>query len=612
MTQHTSPAIKIKLLLALLISLTAIGLAGYYAYGSFKSLLASVNTLSKPTHSVTILQNVMNNMLDADATMRNYLLTPEDSVLQQYLDGMEAIQYNLNDLRKLSTFQQSPESIDSLTYLFQDKADLMYELATLKKSPDYQNPASKAMSQISSNLSNDDVTLEPIIIDESAPAIKPQADPHSTITNDKIKKKNDGKKKGGWFAKKDKDEQIQPQLPVVKIEDTSSMKNSVTDVTLDYALATSPALDVSDVRKVLKEVNDEQLNYNRQVTTSEKKIIERDKIIMQSIKDIIQRVQYDEEQTIQAQLSGAKEKARTSSEIILLISIGALLTGLIFFAFILADINRSNKYKLQLEESRHQAEQLAIAKEEFLATMSHEIRTPLNAVIGFSEQLAQTPLQSSQKNYLKAVQNAGTHLLNTVNDILNLSKIEAGKLVLEKNPFILKDVIEEIASILSIKAQEKNLVLEYATDGLCESYVLGDAFRIKQILYNLVGNAIKFTETGTVKINCRGKQHPHEIEYQIEIADTGIGIPRDKLHAIFENFIQANLIGGRKYEGTGLGLSIAKKLTELMNGEIYVSSKEQIGSVFTVYIRLQPAPAKSIDEIKRYNSPEPASLKGIE
>ena len=278
---------------------------------------------------------------------------------------------------------------------------------------------------------------------------------------------------------------------------------------------------------------------------------------------------------------------------------------------ILIDIKRSNRYKVQLIEARNKAEYLAKAKEEFLANMSHEIRTPLNAIIGFSEQLENTSLKTSQRKYLRAVSNAGAHLLNTVNDILDLSKIEAGKLAIDEQPFVMKDVIEEIASILEIKAQEKGLQLNTFIYDNSDEWVVGDPFRVKQILYNITGNAIKFTEKAFVEIKCEGIKGKNTIDYRITITDSGIGIPADKLESIFESFEQAEKSTSRKYGGTGLGLSISKKIAELLNGKITVTSEDGKGSAFTVLLPMRIASSKEKDIIDK-GAGKKSDLHGLE
>ncbi len=245
----------------------------------------------------------------------------------------------------------------------------------------------------------------------------------------------------------------------------------------------------------------------------------------------------------------------------------------------------------ELAVTRDAAIKASTVKTEFLASMSHEIRTPLNAIIGMGELLRETPLTRVQKRYVGVFKKAGEALLALVNDILDLSKIEAEQLVLEKVPFNLRTLIEETADIHALRADEKNLELLCHIGTEVPTHVKGDAARLRQILLNLVGNAIKFTQKGEVVVKVSSNpdmSDPCRLLFSIE--DTGIGIPADKIATIFDSFSQADSSTTRHYGGTGLGLTISKRLVELMGGWIRAESVEGKGSVFSFAISLESAP----------------------
>jgi PAS domain S-box-containing protein len=254
----------------------------------------------------------------------------------------------------------------------------------------------------------------------------------------------------------------------------------------------------------------------------------------------------------------------------------------------LSDISQRKIAEEEMKRARSLAEQASRTKSEFLANMSHEIRTPLNGIIGMTELVMMSPLEEDQKERLEAIKFSGESLLDIINDILDLSKIEARKLELDFVQFSLRGVIEKVLRPMSSKTAQKNLELILDISNGVPDYYTGDPVRLRQILFNLIGNAIKFTEKGEIKLEVRLKtESDNKRELEFFIIDTGIGIPGDKMHNLFKSFSQADSSTSRKFGGTGLGLSISKSLVEMMNGAISVESIPDKGSVFKFNIWLE-------------------------
>ena len=263
-----------------------------------------------------------------------------------------------------------------------------------------------------------------------------------------------------------------------------------------------------------------------------------------------------------------------------------------------ADITERRRRAKDLENAMREAESANLAKSQFLANMSHEIRTPLNAILGFTEVLLRDRVPRAElEEHLQTIQGSGRHLLNLINDILDISKIEADKMTVESIPCSPQHILSDVVSVLRVGAVEKGIRLDYRWESAIPETITSDSYRLKQLLMNLVGNAIKFTDQGSVLIVARVENLDDDAELVIEVRDTGIGIPPEKLEAIFSPFVQADETVTRRYGGTGLGLTICKKIVEALGGSLTLTSTVGQGTTFS--IRVPTGEISQINELEK-------------
>ena len=337
-------------------------------------------------------------------------------------------------------------------------------------------------------------------------------------------------------------------------------------------------------RSILNKAITEAAANERSLIQKEFQIYRTDLELSQKMRSII--AGFEREMAQKVQLDNANQ--RLAMQRTTRLAGGALLLGLlivIFFTFMISkDYWKVQRYREQLEEEKKYSEFLLKSREQLIFTVSHDLRTPLNTISGYSELMEHSGLSGKQLNYLKNVRSASGYVENLVNDLLDYSKLEAGRVNLEQVPFILSNLIRETSLHFREVNSKKEVELQLEIDENLEKPIVSDPFRIRQILTNLVGNAFKFTQKGHVKISAVLEDKRDEQWVRIRVKDTGIGIKPEKQQLIFQEFAQANESTEKKYGGYGLGLTISKKLTELLNGRLYLESVENEGSIFTVRI----------------------------
>ncbi|MBW3543980.1 MAG: response regulator [Bacteroidetes bacterium] len=547
---------------------------------SFRQISDSAKTLAQPNPKPVHLSQLLTSLSEAESHLRAFSLTQNKTYLKSYERNTNEVFKQLNTLKRLNEGKLWELRLDTLSLLITRKVEGLNEFTILRNQLDKQTFTAKALKRL--NQSADQPVSVSTKLKTTEKEIRRNLPPVPTVQMQDVEKKGLLNK---IFGKNKKE-------PVIILPD-SNLVTTTKEVSVDTIILAQPISDslISSMRKILKELQLEESSNRRQLSQQELSLLAFDQVVMEEIRRVINLMEQEEETESTERIIGAQRMVDEASLIIFLISLTGLVTSFIFVTLVIRDISRSNFYKEQLERARSKEAQLRQVKEQFLANMSHEIRTPLNAIVGFSEQLHQQKLPPQQHKQVEAIRHSSDFLLATVNDILDMSKIEAGQIRFEKLDFDLLHLVQRTADLIQNRALDKKL--NFITDlPVAPAYLKGDPFRLQQILYNLLGNAIKFTDSGDVKLKCRARDNGFgKYVVDITVSDSGIGIPTEKLSQIFDSFTQADPSITRRYGGSGLGLAITKKLIDLQGGEISVRSRPGKGTVFYVcipYVKGQP------------------------
>ncbi|GAA4116125.1 ATP-binding protein [Aquimarina addita] len=362
---------------------------------------------------------------------------------------------------------------------------------------------------------------------------------------------------------------------------------------------TSQTLDSVSNRfyKILANIEQKERNYQKIIKARENNLLKNDQIITKQLRDLMASMEDNERKKYLSKLDRSNHILNTTFDFILIIGAISLLIAIIFLFLITKDVSKSQKYRNELEEEKIYTESLLKTRETLINTVTHDLRSPLNAVIGYSDLLDRTGLNNKQKHYLSHLKKSSDYILHLVNDLLDLSKLEAGGMIIEELPFSPHKLIENTVSSVLPTDNKKNLNISITSDILLKKQYLGDPFRIKQVLTNLFSNAYKFTDKGTITINSKITENGlAEKVLVISVKDTGIGITKEQQQFVFNEFSQGDKGIEKKYGGFGLGLAITKKIIDLLNGKITLESEPEKGSNFTFYIPIKLANSQINEE----------------
>jgi len=383
--------------------------------------------------------------------------------------------------------------------------------------------------------------------------------------------------------------QLSVRLDSSSLEASKPEKNILKRV---FSSNNKSRLNEKEIISDIKEIEHQDSITKERLTKRETKLAVTSNEIKEKFYDLITKIENEISGVINEKAIAANKLAAKTYNWLAMFSISGTLLAILVMFIVIRYVRKTHVYQIALQSSRDEAEKLARTKELFMANMSHEIRTPVTAISGFTEQLLHEPFKENITRTLKIIKSSSDHLAKIINDILDFAKLQNGRLSLEKVHFTIRQIMEEVYALFERQSLRNNTKLSYSISPETPAALLGDPYRLKQIMINLVSNSVKFTKNGEVHFNVSGNQiSASDIELIIKVTDTGIGIEENKLNFIFEDFTQEEMSTTRKYGGTGLGLSIVKKLIELHNGSINIQSIKNQGTTITCHI-----PYKAGDE----------------
>lgn len=585
-------SVKRKVLAAFLLAFVAIVLAFTITKLAFKDMLGKVEELSEPSGKLTLLNRVFHEITTLDQLQRAEAIRNPKMPHSTFLNQTQRTISLIDSMALMDWDSLQLERITSMKAILQNRDSLFFSYLKMKSSLIDNKSLTKRIDTLSNILEQKKIEIDSsVITTEKRTTTTYVKDTLQPLKDDRnFFGKIFGKKKKAPTPKEPIQMQVQEELRVV----------------VDTVAIAKQNKALEEVEKIVHDLEADQRTQSKILLARELELINANSFLVGQLLSILREVEREEVVMMNQKNYEAGVVVSESIKRISILLLSFFLGAALLVYLILIDISKSNYYKLQLEKARDEAEELSLIKERFLANMSHEIRTPLQSILGFAEHIKSQ--QSMDREAVDAIYSSSEHLLHIVNEVLDYSRISSGNFTLAQEEFRLMDVIREVESAMRIQAEKKSLVLILDLEQAQNFLLTGDSFRLRQILYNVLGNAIKFTSKGFVKLSVRTNAlNARTVTCDFQIMDTGIGIRKEDISKIFNQFEQADNSITRTFGGTGLGLTIVKSLIEAQNGTLAVDSELGKGSIFSIKLNYELSAPQDVKEAapQIYQTPAP-------
>ncbi|MBC7696489.1 MAG: response regulator [Burkholderiales bacterium] len=546
---------ELKVIITLLVVVMMVCLTGSLLYKNLSAIAENVtNSTENNTRTSILLRQILIEIREAENNVKSYNLTSDREYLVSFYTSVSAFDLKLEELEDTKIISYRERTIvDSVIILSEERFELL-------KTQLYADDESKIIDELNAISAKIDETYK----ENAKEQITGNPAPYNF--KDTVKRKESFFKR--LFGKKQKKTDTIQNAPIVVRDSVYGKQTKQIGVELKK--------EVKKVKKAQRAKLTERKKLELKLANEGKNIVDKIRSFSNEMEEV------EKESTIQ-KINSANNDVNTIKTLAIIISAIISLLLLLVSLLIVNYISKKRQYEVALISAKQNAEDLAKTKEAFLANMSHEIKTPLSAIYGFTEQVLKSDLTSKQYQYLTIVKDSTNHLIQLISDILDYSKIQAGKIQIELIDFDIKNELENIKILFTQQCINKNLQLNFMIDIDVPDYINADLTKLKQIMYNVIGNAIKFTDKGSVSVKVKKEVHQHTQYFEIRINDTGIGIPEGKIKKLFNEYEQLHTDMPNKYSGTGLGLVITKKILEHLGGSIQMKSLEHKGTDVTIH-----------------------------
>ena len=537
--------IPLKVLLSYMALAVLVAVVGYLLYNQKNVFEKTEAKIALEKNKILKVSNLFSNIYKTESLARKTIQSNDTTDFTNYNLKKEYLKLEIDSLKTLVANTYQIKLLDSIQILLAEKTDNIKQLKTLKDKQKDVVAVKKAIT----NIAKMEISLSKLRIEDFASKPKKMGNYQRNVLSKYIAYLN---------------------------------QNIPNDSTNLLSKKAGDSILIAN-KNLLNNVKNETADRNAATEFEENKLLQNDLLISEKLSKILEII---EREIIlnTTQNNAQKENLLKKTNFILTIAaLAGLFLTFFFSILILKDFAKTEKYKSQLEIANTKTATLLKNREQLIATVSHDLKTPLSTIYGYTALLDNSELTKKQQYFTKNIQGSSEYISNLVQDLVDFTQIEAGKITIDNNSFSLKDLINEVAVNIQTIYKQKNIELKIEIDEKLNQSILGDAFRIKQVLSNIIGNAYKFTENGFIKIGAKTSNSNLLI---ITIEDSGIGIAKEKQQRIFEEFTQADDNIEKKYGGTGLGLTISKKIIEILGGKLTVESKINIGSLFRIELPL--------------------------